>query len=299
THRDTHPRVEEDVHALDIGEDAPVSHVTELKDTDFGVDGTQHEEDDYIGSDRGDKDLADGYYMPYPYDEGSNPKGCKTDVERFPTPAEIRRIKTLSQEELIGRSKYQEAHEKLRSRDKKHRKFKAERAAKEAIAAEKAKVNKELVKAKSQLKSQETILKDLKYQLSQLESDTHLHNDIIASLEKQAKESRSDVTPFFQSDFESLVHTQFQELSHRVSNFVPNAQEKFDNVVAAFPTKTFPFFGKVFQSAESSLRDIAQLKPDPTVPFSKASYATVSSGVWTHDRSSAPSVGTFGHTSTP
>ncbi|GJW53742.1 hypothetical protein Tco_0097827 [Tanacetum coccineum] len=51
-------------------------------------------------------------------------------------------------------------------------------------------------------------------------------------------------------------------------------------------------------SAESSLRDIAQLEPDLIVPLSKASSVTVSLGVGTRDRSSTPFVGAFGHTST-
>ncbi|GJU52681.1 hypothetical protein Tco_1226395 [Tanacetum coccineum] len=164
--------------------------------------------------------------------------------------------------------------------DKKHRKFKVERVAKEAIATEKAKVDEELEKAKSQLESQEIELKEL-------------------------KEARSYVTTFFQSDFESLVRrflkngefnrafrdvisldmsvgveqglrmartdTEFQELSQKISNFVPNAQEKFDDV----------------------------LEPDLVVPSSKAPSTTMSLGVGTHDRSSTPSAGTFGRTSTP
>nr|GEV14217.1 hypothetical protein [Tanacetum cinerariifolium] len=160
---------EADAQVFDTGGDTLVSHVTEPKDTDFCVDeprDTEHKEDGYIGSDRGNGNLVNSY----DYDAQVG--------------AEVRRIETLSLEELIGR-------------DKKHRKFKAERAAKEVIAAEKAKVNEELVKGKSQLELQETELKELKYQLSRIESDTHLHNDIITSHEKQAKEVRSDVTSFF------------------------------------------------------------------------------------------------------
>ncbi|GKD31599.1 hypothetical protein Tco_1242377, partial [Tanacetum coccineum] len=81
--------------------DAPVSHVTESKDTDFSVDepcDPDHEEDGYIGSDEGDENLVIGYcydaqvggtagddfqreilppapgpyYMSYPYDKGSS-----------------------------------------------------------------------------------------------------------------------------------------------------------------------------------------------------------------------------------
>ncbi|GJZ39319.1 hypothetical protein Tco_0585882, partial [Tanacetum coccineum] len=310
---DTHHRVEEDVHALDFGRDAPVSHVTEPTDTNFGVDETEQEEDGYIGYEGGDKDFPDGYYMPYPYEEGSNPKVCKTAIERFPTPAEIRQMETLSQEELTGRvsvlqcqlmshmgelsarydhvirnvnrlSKrcaqqtlsFKQQSDDLRQQSGFTIRFKAERAAKEVIATEKEKVDEELIKAKSQLESQETKLKELKYQISQLESDTHLHNDIIASLEKQDKESRSDVTSFFQSDFESLVRRFLKSGEFNCA---------FRDVISL-----------AMSSAESSLRVIAQLEPDPAVPFSKASSTTVSLGVRTRHRSSAPSTETFGHT---
>ncbi|GJY96758.1 hypothetical protein Tco_0513668 [Tanacetum coccineum] len=135
-------------------------------------------------------------------------------------------------------------------------KFKAERAAKEVIATEKEKVDEELIKA----------------------------ND-----EKQAKESRSDVTSFFQSDFESLVRRFLKSGEFNCA---------FRDVISLAMSVDIPFFGKVSQSAESSLRVIAQLEPDPAVPFSKASSTTVSLGVRTRHRSSAPFTETFGHTST-
>nr|GEY67701.1 hypothetical protein [Tanacetum cinerariifolium] len=216
---DTHHRVEADTQVFDTGGDALVSHVTEPKDTDFCVDEpryTEHEEDGYIGSDRSDENLVNDYYYDTQaqvnlllhtpkkngmssYNESwsseqrvfKDPKVCKTAIEQFPIPTEVRQIETLSQEALTSRyarqtlsfkqqsddlrqqtgfavraneeiarltskigalqSKYQEADKRLWYRDKKHRKFKSNRATKEVIAAEKEKVDEELVKAKSQL----------------------------------------------------------------------------------------------------------------------------------------------------
>ncbi|GJR46638.1 hypothetical protein Tco_1314741 [Tanacetum coccineum] len=304
---DTHHRVEEDVHALDTSGDAPVSHVTKPKDTDFGVDETEHEEDGYIGFDGGDKDLADGYYMPYPYDEGSSDSppytreewdGVRTmnlgllNKEFFKDPKlmshvgevsarydhVVRNVNRLSKRCAQQTLSFKQQSDDLRQVDLPIRNIgslKRRGLQRNSLQQQKAKVDEELMKAKSQF------------------------------LEKQAKESQSDVTSFFQSDFVSLFRrflksgefnrafgdvislamsvgveqglcmactdTQFQELSYRVSNFVPNAREKFDDV----------------------------LEPDPAVPFSKTSSTTVSLGVRTRDRSSAPSTETFGHTSTP
>ncbi|GKC49446.1 hypothetical protein Tco_1072191 [Tanacetum coccineum] len=38
---------------------------------------------------------------------------------------------------------------------------------------------------------------------------------------------------------------EFRELSQRVAGFIPDAKQKFDRVVAAFPDTTFPFFDKM------------------------------------------------------
>ncbi|GJY96759.1 hypothetical protein Tco_0513669 [Tanacetum coccineum] len=276
---DTHHRVEEDVHALDFGRDAPVSHVTEPKDTNFGVDETEQEEDGYIGYEGGDKDFPDGYYMPYPYEEGSNPKVCKTAIDRFPTPAEIRQMETLSQEESTGRvsvlqcqlmshmgessARYdhvirnvnrlskrcaqQTLSFKQQSDDLRQQSgfticFKAERAAKEVITTEKAKVDEELMKAKSQL-----FLKSGEF--------NRAFGDVI-----------------------SLA------MSVGVEQGLRMALHRY--VVSRIISEGFQLH-------------VALLKPDQAVPFSKTSSATLSLGVGTRDRGSAPSTETFGHTSTP
>nr|GEX35496.1 hypothetical protein [Tanacetum cinerariifolium] len=66
---------------------------------------------------------------------------------------------------------------------------------------------------------------------------------------------------------------EFRELSQRVVGFVPDAQKKFDRVVATFPDATFPFLDKTTSA-------IASLRANTHVQHSTSSY------------------GAFGHTST-
>nr|GEV08730.1 hypothetical protein [Tanacetum cinerariifolium] len=118
TNGDTHHRVEADAQVFDTSRDAHVSHVTKPKDTEFCVDeprDTEHLKDGYIGFDGGSSESP----PPYTKEEWDGVhtmnlglinkeffkdlKVCKTTIERFPTPAEVLRIETLSQEELTGR----------------------------------------------------------------------------------------------------------------------------------------------------------------------------------------------------
>ncbi|GJV56004.1 hypothetical protein Tco_1457009 [Tanacetum coccineum] len=92
---------------------------------------------------------------------------------------------------------------------------------------------------------------------------------------------------------------EFRGLSQRVTGFIPDAKEKFDRVIAAFPDATFPFLDKVSQHSQSSLQDIARLEPDRVTPSSQPSSVTASLRTSTHARHSTSSSGTFGHTSTP
>ncbi|GJX55288.1 hypothetical protein Tco_0285185 [Tanacetum coccineum] len=144
---------------------------------------------------------------------------------------------------------------------------------------------------------------------------------------------KGNITSFFQSDFTTLVRKflksskfnrafagvlntaisvgverglrmgrtdeEFRGLSQRVAGFIPDAKEKFDRVIAAFPDTTFPFLDKVSQHSQSSLQDIARLEPDRVTPSSQPSSATASLRTNTHARHSTSSSGTFGHTSTP
>nr|GEY67702.1 hypothetical protein [Tanacetum cinerariifolium] len=98
-----------------------------------------------------------------------DPKVCKTAIEQFPIPTEVHRIETLSQEALTSRYARQTLSFKQQSDDMRQQTGFAVRAneeiarltskigalqskaTKEVIAAEKEKVDEELVKAKSQL----------------------------------------------------------------------------------------------------------------------------------------------------
>ncbi|GJR34313.1 hypothetical protein Tco_1209997 [Tanacetum coccineum] len=169
------------------------------------------------------------------------------------------------------KSKCEATEHKLSSWDKKHRKYRSER---DTLAKEKAKIEEEL---KSQLEHRE----------------------------RQAEEIQGNITSFFQSDFTPLVRrflksSEFNRaFAGRVAGFIPDAKEKFDRVIAAFPDTTFPFLDKVSQHSQSSLQDIARLEPDRVTPSSQPSSATASLRTNTHARHSSSSSGTFGHTSTP
>ncbi|GKB16816.1 hypothetical protein Tco_0850739, partial [Tanacetum coccineum] len=88
-------------------------------------------------------------------------------------------------------------------------------------------------------------------------------------------------------------------LSHSVAGFIPDAKEKFDRVVAAFPDTAFPFLDKVSKNSQSSLPDIARLEPDRVAPSHQPSSATTSLRATVRVRPSPPPSKTFGHTSTP
>ncbi|GKG33589.1 hypothetical protein Tco_0433748, partial [Tanacetum coccineum] len=67
------------------------------------------------------------------------------------------------------------------------------------------------------------------------------------------RRSRAALPPFF-----SHISLRLSE----VDGFIPDAKEKFDRVIAAFTDTTFTFLDKVSQHSQSSLQDIARLKPD-------------------------------------
>ncbi|GJV76384.1 hypothetical protein Tco_1507968 [Tanacetum coccineum] len=128
--------------------------------------------------------------------------------------------------------------------------------------------------------------------------------------ERQAEEIQDSITSFFQSDFTLLVlelerglrmgrtDEEFRGLSQRVDGFIPDAKEKFDRVIAAFPNTTFPFLDKVSQHSQSSLQDIARLEPDRVTPSSQPSSATASLRTNTHANIYILTTGTFGILST-
>ncbi|GJS74697.1 retrovirus-related pol polyprotein from transposon TNT 1-94 [Tanacetum coccineum] len=175
------------------------------------------------------------------------------------------------------KSKCKATEQKLSSWDKKHRKYRNE---KDALVIEKEKIKTELVGTKSQLEHRE----------------------------RRSGEIQDSITSFFQSDFTPLVRKflksgefnqaftgvlntaisvgvehglrmdrtdeEFRGLSQKVVGFIPDAKEKFDRVIAAFPDTTFPFLDKT-SSAAASLR------------------------ANTHIQHCTSSSKTFGHTSTP
>ncbi|GJW28616.1 hypothetical protein Tco_0045491 [Tanacetum coccineum] len=199
------------------------------------------------------------------------------------------------------KSKCEVTEQKLNSWDKKHRKYRNER---DALALKKEKIEEELVGTKSQLEHRE----------------------------RQAEEIQGSIASFFQSDFTPLVRRflkssefnrafagvlntaisvgverglrmdrtdeEFRGLSQKVVGFIPDAKEKFDRVIAAFPDTTFPFLDKVSQHSHSSLQDIARLEPDRVTPSSQPSSATASLRTNTHVRHSTSSSRAFSHTST-
>ncbi|GJX08168.1 hypothetical protein Tco_0196100 [Tanacetum coccineum] len=164
------------------------------------------------------------------------------------------------------KSKCEATEHKLSSWDKKHRKYRSER---DILAKEKTKI-------KEELKS---------YSEFNRAFAGVLNTAISVGVERGLRMGRTD--------------EEFRGLSQRVAGFIPDAKEKFDRVIAAFPDATFPFLDKVSQHSQSSLQDIARLEPDRVTPSSQPSSATASLRTSTHARHSTSSSGTFGHTSTP
>ncbi|GJY45222.1 hypothetical protein Tco_0433435 [Tanacetum coccineum] len=229
------------------------------------------------------------YYIPYPYDKGSgklykDPKVCRTALDRFPTPAETRRLRELSSVELSDRmsvlqcqlithgsmlnARYdyslrnverltkwcaqQTQTIKKQGADLKQQKestIRANENERDTLSTEKAKIEEELVGTKSQLEHRE----------------------------RQAEEIQGSIASFFQSDFTTLVRRFLKSSDFNRAfavGFIPDAKENFDRAIAAFPDTTFPLLDKT-SSVAQSLR------------------------VNTHIRHSTSSSRAFGHTSTP
>ena len=182
----------------------------------------------------------------------------------------------------------------------------------------------ELVEVKSKLKACEAEVRELRGTLSEQESELHGCKDIIADRNRFIEKTRDDITSFFHHDFETLTRrflgsgefrqalagvssmavsagfergvrvcrsaNEILDISQRVSDFVPGAEKKLDEVVTALPKKAFPFFHKVSQRARDVLSDIAQLEPDMVAPSYQIPSATVTpSGVSSVATSTMPS----------
>ncbi|GJV37696.1 hypothetical protein Tco_1410173 [Tanacetum coccineum] len=281
--------------------------------------------------------ILGAYYIPYPFDEGSvsesppytrddweeihrvnlglrqkelykDPKVCRNALDLFPTPAETHRLRELSSVELsdqmstwiikkkgadlkqqkestvraneevsrltaelgVLKSRCLTVEHKLSSWDKNHRKYRNER---DTLSIKKAKIEEELVGTKF-LKSSE---------FNRAFAGV-LNTTIGVGVEHGLRMDQTD--------------EEFRGLSQKVVGFIPDAKEKFDRVIVAFPNTTFPFLDMVSQHSQSSLQDIARLEPDRGTYSHQHSFATMSLRDNTHVRHSTSSSRTFGHTST-
>ncbi|GJY51855.1 hypothetical protein Tco_0442702 [Tanacetum coccineum] len=260
------------------------------------------------------------YYTPYPYDEGfgsesphtkddweefhkvnlglrkkelyKDPKVCRTALDRFPTPAETHWLREISSVELSDRmmkgcerlSKQcaQQMHTIKRQRsDLKQQNGSSVHANKEV-----SRLTAELGVLKSKCKATEHKLN----KKAKIEEELVGTKSQLEHRERQAGRSRIAL-PLLSVIFHSTC-------SKRIAGFIPDAKEKFDRVVAAFPNTTFPFLDKVSQNSQSSLQDIARPETDRVTSSHKLSSTTASLGANTHVRRSTSSSGTFGHTST-
>ncbi|GKC60709.1 hypothetical protein Tco_1088307 [Tanacetum coccineum] len=168
-------------------------------------------------------------------------------------------------EQKVLKSRCQTAEQKLSSWDKKHRKYRNER---DALAIEKVKIKEELIETKLQLEHRERQVGEIQGRIASFfQSDFTL---LVRKFLKSGEFNRAFagvLNMTISVGVECRLHMdrtdeEFRELSQRVFGFVPDAKEKFDRVVAAFPNTTFPFLDKVSQSSQSSLQDIARLEPD-------------------------------------
>ncbi|GJT50706.1 hypothetical protein Tco_0976863 [Tanacetum coccineum] len=248
------------------------------------------------------------YYIPYLYDEGSgsesppytrddweeihevnlglrkkelykDPKVCRTALDRFPTPAETHRLRELSSVKLSDQMSMLQCqlitHGSMLNAYYDHSLRNVERLSKQCA-------------------QQTQTIKKQSAELKQQNESTVRANEEVS---RKYRNERDALAIEKEKIEEELVGTKSQ-LEH-LAGFIPDAKEKFDRVVVAFPDTTFPFLDKVSQHSQSSLQDIARLEPDRVTSSHQTSSATASLRANTHIRHSTSSSGTFGHTSTP
>ncbi|GJS78589.1 hypothetical protein Tco_0728470 [Tanacetum coccineum] len=209
-----------------------------------------------------------------------DPKVCRTALDRFPALVETHRLRELSSVELSDRISTQTI-KKQRANLKQQGEFTIH--ANEEVSRLKT----ELGALKSKCESDFTPLvrKFLKSGEFNQAFASVLNIAISVGVERGLRIDRID--------------EEFRGLSQKVSGFIPDAKEKFDRVIDAFPDTTFPFLDKISQHSRSSLQDIARLEPDRVTSSHQPSSAIASLRANTHMRHSTSSSGTFGHTSTP
>ncbi|GJX90156.1 pectinesterase inhibitor 9-like protein [Tanacetum coccineum] len=227
-----------------------------------------------------------------------DPKVCRTAIDHFPTPAEIHRLHELSSVELSdrmsvlqcqlithGRAFHAHCNHPLREVERL-----AKRCAQQTQIIKKQSANLKQHKESTVRASKE--VSGLKAELGALKSKCEATEHKLSSWDKKHRKYRSE------RDILAKEKAKIKE-ELKVAGFIPDAKEKFDRVIAAFPDTTFPFLDKVSQHSQSSLQDIARLEPDRVTPSSQPSSATASLRTNTYARHSTSSSRTFGHTSTP
>nr|GEV26584.1 hypothetical protein [Tanacetum cinerariifolium] len=189
-----------------------------------------------------------------------DPKVCRTAFDRFPTPAKAHRLRELSSVELYDRISVLQCQlvthgSVLNARyDHSLQNFKS--------------LTKQCTHQTQTIKKQSADLKQ------QNESTVHANEGMSRlTAELGVLRSRSISVGVERELHMDCINEEFKRLSQKVAGFIPDATEKFDRVIAAFPDTTFPFLYKT-SSATASLR------------------------ANTHIRHSTLSSGTFGHTST-
>ncbi|GJZ62385.1 hypothetical protein Tco_0618522, partial [Tanacetum coccineum] len=242
------------------------------------------------------------YYIPYLYDEGygsKSPPYTKDDWE------EIHGVNLgLRKKELYKDPKCQLiTHGSMLNARYDHSFRNVERLSKQCtqLTAEL-----EVLKSRCQMTEHKLSSWDKKHRKCRNERDT------LAMEKKKIEEELSDFTALvrrflksgeFNQKFLGVLNTaisvgvnlglcmdhtdeEFRGLSQRVADFIPDAKEKFDRVVVAFPDTTFLFLGMVSQNSHSSLQVITQLEPDRVTSSYQTSSATASLRANTHVRHS-------------
>nr|GEV09280.1 hypothetical protein [Tanacetum cinerariifolium] len=243
-----------------------------------------------------------------------DPKVCRTALDRFPTPAETHRLRELTLVELSDRMSVLQCqlitHGSMLNARYDHSLKNVDRLTKRCSQQTQI-IKKQNADIKQQSESIDRANEEvsrLTAQLGVLKSRVKIEEELVGTKsqsehrERQPEEVQGSIASFFQSDFTSLVRrflkTGVQGVIKIVDGFIPDAKEKFDRAVAAFPATTFLFLDQVSQNSQTSLQDIARLEPDRVMPPHQTFSATASLRPNTHGRHSTSSSRTFSHTST-
>ncbi|GKA21882.1 hypothetical protein Tco_0707844 [Tanacetum coccineum] len=238
------------------------------------------------------------YYIPYPYDEGSDsdslpytidyweaihevnlglrkkelykdPKVCRTALDRFPTPAEVHRLRELSLVELSDRMSVLQCqvitHGNILNARYDHSLRNVDRLTKrcsqqmQTIKRQNAEVV-GMVRPRDGFRSWALRGHEMVWVMGMVGPwEDHRYSEVLKGLGRGYESISVGVERGLRMD---RTDEEFKELSQRVDGFILDAQKKFDGAVAAFSASTFPFLDKVSQNSKSSLQDIARLERD-------------------------------------